>query len=274
MTITETAASAVEMPTATCILDMASGLGRPFSKSYTVSGSAAECLAAGQKWIEAFEIGADGPQDGAVRGIVTITITGATNSGAVTTVDVSGTVTATNGQSAVGAHRNKSGPVAHSDEDCAHASLGLPTNVGAEPGSVAALAEMGAANENGSSASWAHQRSDGESRSNFLPVLIIVFYTVATAGALYSAVGGSHDAIGYLASLFVFGSFGCRTMVPLRMLALASNVAFMTYAARNQLAPVLVLHALLLPTNIVRLWQIMAKRRLASYVPHLSRTST
>ncbi|MBN8975446.1 MAG: hypothetical protein J0I08_03110 [Rhizobiales bacterium] len=72
----------------------------------------------------------------------------------------------------------------------------------------------------------------------------------------------------------VIGSFGCRTMVPLRLLALASNVAFMTYAVRNQLTPVLMLHALLLPTNIVRLWQILATRRLAWHLPHMSQDST
>ena len=63
--------------------------------------------------------------------------------------------------------------------------------------------------------------------------------------------------IGYLASALVLCSFLTRTMRPLRCIALGSNVAFITYGAMLQLYPVLILHCILLPVNLWRLWQIM-----------------
>jgi hypothetical protein len=98
---------------------------------------------------------------------------------------------------------------------------------------------------------------------------VFAFYTTATVVALSVAAGGNRDAIGYLASLFVLGSFGCQAMMPLRVLALMSNAAFIAYAARNQLGPVLMLHALLLPINAVRLWQLLAIPQLPAFGPHL-----
>ena len=64
------------------------------------------------------------------------------------------------------------------------------------------------------------------------------------------------DIIGYLASALVFATFYVRTMMPLRMLAIASNIAFIAYAASEGLTPVLVLHLVLLPVNLTRLYEI------------------
>lgn len=64
------------------------------------------------------------------------------------------------------------------------------------------------------------------------------------------------EASGYFAALLVFLTFYTRTMLPLRYLAILSNVAFIVYAALAQLNPILVLHTLLLPLNIFRLWQL------------------
>ena len=64
------------------------------------------------------------------------------------------------------------------------------------------------------------------------------------------------DIIGYLASALVFATFYVRTMMPLRILAIASNLAFITYAASEGLIPVLVLHLVLLPVNLARLYEI------------------
>jgi CRP/FNR family transcriptional regulator, cyclic AMP receptor protein len=59
--------------------------------------------------------------------------------------------------------------------------------------------------------------------------------------------------IGYLASALVLATFCMRDMVALRCMAIASNVAFIAYGALADLGPVLVLHLLLLPVNLVRL---------------------
>ena len=64
------------------------------------------------------------------------------------------------------------------------------------------------------------------------------------------------DIIGYLASALVFATFYVRTMMPLRILAIASNLAFIAYAASEGLIPVLVLHSVLLPVNLARLYEI------------------
>jgi CRP/FNR family cyclic AMP-dependent transcriptional regulator len=63
--------------------------------------------------------------------------------------------------------------------------------------------------------------------------------------------------IGYLASLLVLATFCMQGMVALRAMAIASNVAFIAYAAWTGIGPVLLLHVLLLPTNIYRLTQAL-----------------
>jgi hypothetical protein len=69
------------------------------------------------------------------------------------------------------------------------------------------------------------------------------------------------ELIGYLASLLVLMTFCMSGMVALRALAIASNVAFIAYAALVGISPVLVLHALLLPMNAYRLLQAVRERR-------------
>jgi CRP/FNR family transcriptional regulator, cyclic AMP receptor protein len=67
----------------------------------------------------------------------------------------------------------------------------------------------------------------------------------------------SYDHWGYFASLLVLATFSVRGMVALRTLAIASNLAFIGYAALAQIYPVLLLHALLLPVNLSRLSQAL-----------------
>ena len=64
-----------------------------------------------------------------------------------------------------------------------------------------------------------------------------------------------YEPLGYLASALVLATFCMRGMVALRLLAIASNLAFIGYAALAGIHPVLMLHALLLPINVVRLLQ-------------------
>jgi CRP/FNR family transcriptional regulator, cyclic AMP receptor protein len=62
--------------------------------------------------------------------------------------------------------------------------------------------------------------------------------------------------LGYAASATVFATFCMKTMIPLRMLAIASNVLFCSYGYFGHIYPVLILHLALLPINTVRLIQI------------------
>jgi CRP/FNR family transcriptional regulator, cyclic AMP receptor protein len=61
---------------------------------------------------------------------------------------------------------------------------------------------------------------------------------------------------GYAASALVFATFYMKTMIPLRVVGILSNVAFMIYGFEGRLYPVLILHAILLPLNCLRLVQM------------------
>jgi CRP/FNR family cyclic AMP-dependent transcriptional regulator len=61
------------------------------------------------------------------------------------------------------------------------------------------------------------------------------------------------DFSGYVASALVFLTFYMRGMVPLRLIALCSNVAFLVYAGWLHLIPILMLHIALIPVNLLRL---------------------
>jgi len=63
--------------------------------------------------------------------------------------------------------------------------------------------------------------------------------------------------IGYLASALSLCAFCARTMIPLRSIALGSNLASITYGALLQVYPVLFLHMILLPLNAWRLADIV-----------------
>ncbi len=68
------------------------------------------------------------------------------------------------------------------------------------------------------------------------------------------------DLIGFAAAGFVLATFCMGSMRALRWMAIASNVAFIAYGYHGDLAPVLLLHALLLPVNAYRLAQLSLAR--------------
>jgi CRP/FNR family transcriptional regulator, cyclic AMP receptor protein len=63
---------------------------------------------------------------------------------------------------------------------------------------------------------------------------------------------------GYLASTLVFLTFYMKRMIPLRVIGILSNIAFMVYGFDGRLYPVLILHAILLPLNCLRLIEMRA----------------
>ena len=64
------------------------------------------------------------------------------------------------------------------------------------------------------------------------------------------------ELLGFIASGLVFTAFFMKTMIPLRYMAILSNLFFIAYGATAGLHPVLVLHLALLPLNVVRLIQM------------------
>lgn len=65
------------------------------------------------------------------------------------------------------------------------------------------------------------------------------------------------DFLGYAAAFLVLLTFSMKTMVQLRIVGILSNVFFIAYAYLMGAHPILILHTILLPLNIFRLWQIM-----------------
>jgi CRP/FNR family transcriptional regulator, cyclic AMP receptor protein len=75
------------------------------------------------------------------------------------------------------------------------------------------------------------------------------------------------EVAGYIASALVAASFYMKTIIPLRIFAITSNVVFIIYGVGAQLYPVIILHAFLFPLNIVRLVQM---KKLISHVREAS----
>jgi ABC-type glycerol-3-phosphate transport system permease component len=73
----------------------------------------------------------------------------------------------------------------------------------------------------------------------------------------------SLDIVGYLASGLVFATFYMTEMLPLRLAAIASNLAFIAYGYLGEMTPILLLHVWLLPLNVWRLRQTWAVQRQA-----------
>ena len=69
------------------------------------------------------------------------------------------------------------------------------------------------------------------------------------------------ELVGYVACLLVFLTFCMKRMLPLRMIAVASNIAFLIYGAAAELFPILILHAALLPLNLYRTAQKVKETR-------------
>jgi CRP/FNR family transcriptional regulator, cyclic AMP receptor protein len=64
------------------------------------------------------------------------------------------------------------------------------------------------------------------------------------------------EFLGYLGGLLVFSTFYLKTMLRLRLVAIASNVIYIAYGFMGGLWPILMLHTLLFPLNIWRLAEV------------------
>ena len=62
---------------------------------------------------------------------------------------------------------------------------------------------------------------------------------------------------GFVAAGLVFMTFYMKTMVPLRIIGICSNCAFITYGYLGALYRVLILHLILLPLNGLRLREML-----------------
>jgi hypothetical protein len=75
------------------------------------------------------------------------------------------------------------------------------------------------------------------------------------------------EIAGYLAACFTVATYSMRTMIPLRISGICANCLFIAYGYLAAAYPNLLLHSILLPLNIVRLYQMI---RLVSQVKDAS----
>lgn len=73
-----------------------------------------------------------------------------------------------------------------------------------------------------------------------------------------------YDACGWTASGLVFAAFCAKEMLSLRLLAIASNLAFVSYGYMGHLWPIFFLHSAMLPVNVWRLRQQFLLRPLTN----------
>jgi CRP/FNR family transcriptional regulator, cyclic AMP receptor protein len=65
------------------------------------------------------------------------------------------------------------------------------------------------------------------------------------------------EILGYIAALLTIGTYSMRTMIPLRISGIGANCFFIAYGILEHVYPTLFLHAVLLPLNTVRLYQML-----------------
>jgi hypothetical protein len=76
------------------------------------------------------------------------------------------------------------------------------------------------------------------------------------------------EALGYTAALLVLLTFSMTTMVHLRIVGILSNIFFVAYGYQSSAYPIMLLHCILLPLNILRLTQILALVRKVEAASH------
>ena len=101
-------------------------------------------------------------------------------------------------------------------------------------------------------------RDDQANQPRIIITLLSLAVLLTTIASLLGFDLRPWDVAGYLAAGLVAMAFCMKDMTSLRIIALASNVAFLIYGIGLGLAPVWLLHAILLPVNAWRLQEAIA----------------
>jgi hypothetical protein len=105
---------------------------------------------------------------------------------------------------------------------------------------------------------WLHVESSTWNGRNIPAHCVATGIDNALDGSSCDSDMSDHDLLGSIASGLVLTSFWMRDMLSLRLLAIASNIAFVNYGHVAHILPVMVLHAILLPVN---LWHVLPMLR-------------
>lgn len=76
------------------------------------------------------------------------------------------------------------------------------------------------------------------------------------------------EVLGYVASGAVFVTFWMKTLISLRLVAIAGNVLYLGYGLNAELGNIILLHASLLPLNLLRLTQALKLRKRLHEMAH------
>jgi len=74
------------------------------------------------------------------------------------------------------------------------------------------------------------------------------------------------EAVGWLAAGLKVATLAMKSMIPMRLVAIASSVCFIIYSAVFQIWPLLAVELFLLPIIAYRLYEIIAVRRLVTHM--------
>ena len=66
------------------------------------------------------------------------------------------------------------------------------------------------------------------------------------------------DLLGFAAGGTTIIAFACRKMLALRLVAIIANILFIAYGLTLGLVPIMVLHCILLPLNLFRLFGFLS----------------
>ncbi|MGM0738964.1 MAG: Crp/Fnr family transcriptional regulator [Bacteroidota bacterium] len=80
------------------------------------------------------------------------------------------------------------------------------------------------------------------------------------------------EAVGWLAAALKLSTFSMKSMIPIRVLAMASSVCFIIYSGVFHIWPLLAAELFLLSSNAYRLYEIIALRRLVTHMTDDSET--
>lgn len=71
------------------------------------------------------------------------------------------------------------------------------------------------------------------------------------------------ELVGYAGTGFTVLAYGMKRIVPLRIAAILSSLAFLSYGLLVQSYPLVLMEVMLLPINTFRLVEVLAERRQA-----------
>src|SRR6056297_1836583 len=74
------------------------------------------------------------------------------------------------------------------------------------------------------------------------------------------------EAVGWLAAALKLATLSMNSMIPLRILAMASSVCFIIYSGVFHIWPLLAIELVLLCINAYRLYDLIALRRLVTHM--------